>query len=124
MSLEEGIGNCYTMRGTVVEDCGEDGWVANMAHPALSGIELPRDALHLTRSYPNPGARTRITRLAVPDLPVSVGDQVTAVVATTTEESESEVIMRRDRWGLLHAFPKVEITGGTVVKWGPAAPQE
>lgn len=118
-------GTPISMRGVITGTIEEGGWLANMTHPVqISEVELPSDALHFTRVYPNERARTRITDLACPDLPVTVGDQVVAhVVPETGDTGELVLNPRRWDWDEPRFIPKVEIVGGSATKWGLRSPK-
>ena len=109
------------MQGIISENPEGNGWMANMSHPnALPGVELPLDALCATRDYPNEGARTRITKLHCPDLPVQSGDIVVAQVATITELTGEMVKNPAYHWDdyAPRYIPKLKTVGASVVRWG------
>lgn len=106
------------MHGVVVA-ATETGYVADMTHPVqVPGVELPLDALCLTRSYPNPDARTRITQLHVPDLEVRVGDLVTAQVSETSRVVGEKHIPAKDWWERDRWVVDVESLGSRATRWG------
>lgn len=116
------LGNVATSMRGVITGGGEDGvWLANMTHPAfLTDVGLPVDALCMTRSYPNPNARTRLTRLLSPDLPVSVGALVVARVVIQTEET-GEMVRNPaalHNWDQPTYIPGVRVVGASATRWG------
>ncbi|HLC91901.1 MAG TPA: hypothetical protein VJC09_02515 [Candidatus Saccharimonadales bacterium] len=108
------------MRGIVAE--AEDGsLVANMGHPnVLPGVELPAEALCTVKTYPNDGARTRITKLHVPGLIVEKGDAVVALVDTQTEQTGRMVDNPGywKSWDAPRRIPETTVIGATAVRWG------
>lgn len=74
-----------TMHGVVTEAV-DGGFIADMSRPEkVAGVFLPVGGLCVTRGYANPDARTRITNLHAPELPVAAGS---VVVASVTSEKE------------------------------------
>jgi hypothetical protein len=108
------------MHGRIVGPAEAGGWIANINHPvSLIGVELPQDALCLTRGYQNPNARTRITDTHAPDQLVSAGDAIVASVATITEETGNVLrVPGRTYWDDPTYVRKVVVVGTSIVKWG------
>lgn len=120
----EGLESVPTsMRGIIVgpSESG-DGWIANMSHPtALAGVELSTDGLCVTRDYANDGARTRLTKLHAPGLPVQQGDTVVAHVETRagpTGGMVEDLTRYRHYDDEPHLAPEIGILGATAVRWG------
>jgi hypothetical protein len=109
------------MRGIISGGDPEAGWLGSMNHPeAVSGVTLPLAALCLTRGYANSDARTRLTNLRCPELPVRRGAAVVALVDTIYEESGYRTEWVRDRWGDLNQVyvPNLQLVAAEAVRWG------
>lgn len=111
--------NIVSMHGVVVGMEEDGSRIANMVHPErIEGVVLPQEALCLTRSYPNPGSRTRITGLHTPDLEVREGSPVVAHVEVERQYTGRVLNPNRFGWNQPYYIDEHKAVGGVAVKWG------